>query len=234
MLEQHVIKFGFESREKRSAEYYRGFAANSGNRSLPNILFWRNSDNKSICETPEVRWVPSYKGFSIVASEEFGEDLNSSVSQLMGAFLGTELNAFEVARRSQRVDAVEVDDIISYRASRVIYDASKRAVSAFREKSVKEQKEILTEYLKAELIREAECWGVDESVFIDNANHIIVQKVLSLAPVKVKDKSSSETKRVLARYDIKFSMPIQLKGVWQVGRQRSKGYGVIRPEHKGG
>lgn len=230
MFNQHVIQLSFSGNEHRSAEFYRGIVAKHGEKSLPNVLFWRHDNGHSICETPEIRWVRSYKGVSIVASEQYQQDAEESVSKLMALLLNTELNEFKVAKITREVNAIEVDDIIDYHADRVLYDANPGKVQAFLKASQKDQRQLLEDYLKAELIREAETWGVDESVFIENQNHIRITQVKLLAPVKVKDKTSGDVKRMISRYSFKFSMPIQLYGTWQVGRQRSKGYGMVRPD----
>lgn len=227
MLKQCVIQFAFPGKEKRSAEFYRGFLARSGQKKLPNILFWREENGQSICETPMIRWVASHKGFSIVASEEYEDLLNETSSQLMAELLQSELNEFKVSRYTRVVNIEEVDDLLTYKADRVLYDASPKKVKEFMEADEAGRKELLEEYLKKELIREAECWDADDSFFNECEKHIRVSQVKMLAPAKVKDKATREVKRMISRYAIRFTMPIRLTGTWQVGRQRSKGYGVI-------
>jgi len=233
MIEQHVIQFGFSKHHKRSAEFYRGFIAKAGEKKLPNALFWRNGEGKSICETPEIRWVPSYQGFSIVASEGYEETLNEASSQLMAEFLNSELCKFEVSKLKRTADINEVDDLVTYKADRVLYDASPKKVSEFLGASKIKQREIMEAYLKAELAREAECWGLDESVFIENSNHIRISEMKLLAPAKVLDKKTNDVKRMMSRYAIRFTMPVRLLGTWQVGRQRSKGYGMVSLDRGG-
>ena len=230
MQKQHVIQLAFAGQGRHSAEYYRGFIALHGEKVLPNSLFWRDAEGKSICETPEIRWVRSHDGVSIIASNIYEQELNHCASQLMGCLLNTELNEFKVGRTTRDVDAVELDDIFDYHADRVLYDASANKVAAFLDAPEKQKREILEDYLKSELIREAEAWGVDESVFIENANHIRISQMKSLAPVKIKDKTTGDVKRMIARYSFKFTMPVRLYGTWQIGRQRSKGYGIVRPD----
>lgn len=230
MQKQHIIQLAFPGQQRRSAEFYRGFVATHGEKTLPNSLFWRDESGKSICETPQIRWVPSHQGVSIVASSLYEPEINESVSNLMASLLNTELNEFKVGKTVRGINAVEIDDVFDYHADRVLFDASQKKVAQFLDAPEKEKREILEDYLKSELTREAETWGVDESVFIENANHIRISQMKSLAPVKIKSKTTGETKRMIARYSFKFTMPIRLYGTWQIGRQRSKGYGIVRPD----
>lgn len=230
MQRQHLIQLAFPGQQRRSAEFYRGFVALQGEKTLPNSLFWRDESGNSICETPQIRWVPSHQGVSIVASSLYEPEINEIVSNLMASLLNTELNEFKVRKAARDVDAVELDDIFDYHADRVLYDASANKVAAFLDAPEKQKREILEDYLKSELIRESEAWGVDESVFIENANHIRISQMKSLAPVKIKDKTTGDVKRMIARYSFKFTMPVRLYGTWQIGRQRSKGYGIVRPD----
>lgn len=228
-MQQHIIKLCFEREQKRSAEFYRGAIARLTGKTLPQSLFWRNEKGHTITETPEIRWVKSHQGVSIVASELYKDELFENASALMAAFLDTDMHDFKVQKLERDVSAEEVDDILYYRADRLLFDKSKGKVTEFREANKSEQTLLLQEYLRAELVREAEAWDVDESVFLDNANHIRVAQVQQLAPAQLRAKGTQEAKRMVARYSIIFSMPVKLRGVWQVGRQRSKGYGIVAP-----
>jgi hypothetical protein len=229
MQEQIVLQVTFPKGEKQHLEKYRGLIANIGAKTLPNVLFWRDDNEKTLQSRPEVRWVHAPGGFSILASDSYGDEVNSATAELLAAFMNAGLGEFKVSKITRHVDAQERDEIFAYKAINVLFDATERGVKKHLGADKKEKQLIIQDYIRKQLLMEAEAFGVDESLFEQCKSHILVQSVKEIAPKKIICPKSKEVKRVIARMDVVFTMPVKLLGTWQVGRQVSKGYGRVLP-----
>ncbi len=211
----------------KSGFFYRKLCSDVSDGALDNVLFWRDAENKEICERPGIRWVGAYGGFQLIANDEYENALMAASPLLMRVFAEKNMRC-TVEMGFRNVDTMEyTDGLLEYKINQFVYDPHRQKSLAFADATTQQKKDILTSYLRDQLLQEAACWNVDESDLELHGNDLRISQIEKAYGISYENKEG-EFKRKARSYKVTFTMPIRLNGCWQVGKLISKGFGNIR------
>jgi hypothetical protein len=208
--------------------YYRELCIKLADATLPPLLFWRNENSQEITERPQVRWIGKRGGFNIVGSFELENDLKAAAIEIMSVFQRSGKRCM-VEFGEYASDALEnLDGLNEYQINSMVYDVGVAKTKAFVEADTATQKSILQAFVESQLFDECQCWGIDADPLTLAKGHIRISNIRALSTIKISGKDGNVV-RVMPRFALTLTMPVKLKGSWQVGRLLNKGHGVIKP-----
>lgn len=195
--------------------------------STLNYFFHRNDDGSTINDdVASLRWVQYKGGFGFIMPAEDWPTIRGDLGEFaMG------INGLNISRQAMPIAFYRSDNPICFEVPRYVFSSTVKKRYADDEKGL--HKEIVARAIR-DLHHEISFWGLDgEGLLTELPNPYI--KVLSVneACAPIWDIENDPNKHVyhMPSAHLQFYWPAVLKGFFQIGRLRSKGYGRIVHAH---